>query len=109
MSKVRFRVKGAAGQNLMNPSSDEGGGSTIERIELEHSERQELMRDMSNRIVREEVEVLDSHLVFKKENIIKVLVREEQEGVVRLWVISDAGWIYTYHLYVVMSSSGNKL
>ena len=45
----------------MNPSSDEGGGSTIERIELEHSERQELMREMANRIVREEVEVLDSH------------------------------------------------
>ena len=60
MSKVRFRVKGA-GQNLMNPSSDEAGGSTMEKIELEHSEKQELMRDMSNRIVREEVEVLDSH------------------------------------------------
>ena len=108
VSKVRFRVKGA-GQNLMNPSSDEGGGTTMERVELEHSERQELMRDMSNRIVREEVDVLESHKVFKKENIIKVLAREEQEGVVRLWVISDAGWIYTYHLYVVMSSSGSKL
>ena len=45
----------------MNPSSDEGGGTTMERVELEHSERQELMRDMSNRIVREEVDVLEYH------------------------------------------------
>ena len=60
VSKVRFRVKGA-GQNLMNPSSDEAGGTTMERVELEHSERQELMRDMSNRIVREEVDVLEYH------------------------------------------------
>jgi len=67
------------------------------------------MRDIQNRIVREDVETLDSFLVFKKENIIKVLTSEGRDGVVRLWIVSDAGWIYTYQVSVVMNLGGTKM
>jgi hypothetical protein len=67
-----------------------GGRDLIECIELEHSERQELMRDMQNRIVREDVDTLESYVVFKREKIVKIMATES-EGVIRLWVLSDAG------------------
>ena len=46
----------------------------VDRIELEHSERQEIMRDKHNRVMREDMETLDSHGVFKREKIVKVKV-----------------------------------
>ena len=45
----------------MNPQAEEANNNLIDRIELEHNERQEVMRDKNNRVVREDMETLDTY------------------------------------------------
>jgi hypothetical protein len=45
---------------MINSSGIEDA-NVIERLELEHSERQEILRDINNKVAREEVDTLEKY------------------------------------------------
>ena len=83
--RVKFKYKLA--------SEDTSAGREV--IECEHGERQEVMRDMQNKIGREDIDTLQRHQAFKNEKIVKVLAREG-EGVTKMYIMTDAGYVYAY-------------
>lgn len=57
------------------------------------SERQTLLRDMNNRLTREDVDILDRFGGFYKEIVHKVIINESESmlGQCRMWIISSMG------------------
>lgn len=56
---------------------------------MEHSERQEILRDIGSKMAREDVETLERHGAFSKEKILKILF-QEGEGSLRLYIVTNA-------------------
>lgn len=69
-----------------------------EMLELEHGERQEITRDIHNKITREDIDIIDRYQGFKQEQIVKVITKEDQEdgGVTRMYVFTDSNYVYVY-------------
>ena len=69
-----------------------------EMLELEHGERQEITRDIHNKVTREDIDIIDRYQGFKQEQIVKVITKEDQEdgGVTRMYVLTDSNYVYVY-------------
>jgi hypothetical protein len=80
-------------------------------LELEQSERQQILRDMNNRITRDDIDILDRFGALIKERIIKVLIKESDTmfGALRMWVFSDCGWLYIFHVNQSYNYHQNKV
>ena len=71
-----------------------------------------MLRDIQNKITREDIEILDRYQAFKAEKILKVLKYEDQKeesGVIRLYVFTDSSFVYVYQLFTSGGYSQSKL
>ena len=80
-----------------------------ELLELEHGERQEITRDIHNKVTREDIDVLDRYHGFKHEKIVKVITKEDEEdgGVTRMYVFTDSNCVYVYQ--IISASNQGKV
>lgn len=75
-------------------------------LEMEHGERQEITRDIHNKIVREDIEIIDRYQGFTHERILKVISAEDKEdgGVSRMFVFTDSNYVYVYQIISAVSN-----
>ena len=80
-----------------------------ELLELEHGERQEITRDIHNKVTREDIDILDRYHGFKHEQIVKVITKEDEEdgGVTRMYVFTDSNYVYVYQ--IISTSNQGKV
>lgn len=80
-----------------------------EMLEMEHGERQEITRDIHNKIVREDIDIIDRYKGFTHERIVKVITAEDKEdgGVSRMFVFTDSNYIYVYQ--IISADSNGKI
>ncbi len=62
------------------------------------------MRDIQNKVVRDDIETLQRFQVFKSEAIVKVIA-EEIEGITKMYVFTSTGFLYAYQ---ISSSQANN-
>ena len=105
--------------SLLNPDSQRlkfkfkltGEETSVNRelLELEHGERQEITRDIHNKVTREDIDVLDRYHGFKHEQIVKVITKEDKEdgGVTRIYVFTDSNYVYVYQ--IISASNQGKV
>lgn len=86
--RLKFKFKLAGEETSVNK----------EMLELEHGERQEITRDIHNKVTREDIDIIDRYQGFKQEQIVKVITKEDQEdgGVTRMYVFTDSNYVYVY-------------
>lgn len=75
---------------------------------MDHSEKQEVLRDVQNRVNRDELDVLERFGALSKEQIIKILVWEDEEDAgttARIFIISREGYLYVYQLFKQLNHS----
>jgi hypothetical protein len=78
-------------------------------LELEHSEKQEVLRDIHNRVSREDLETLDRGFeVFHKEKIAKVLTAELASGIERVFILTTSNFVYVYQFHAAAVSSAKQ-
>ena len=85
---------------------------------LEHSERQELLRDMNYQVLKYELEAihdfvegnpfLQDQSVFDREKVIAVGVLRVKEGIL-MHVLSQMGFLYSFLLIIQQSASSDKV
>lgn len=97
MSKLKFKVRLTGAGLVHQGQTDE---SSKEVLEVgQHSEKQEVLRDVNNRVNRDDLEILERYGALNKEELVKVMAWEEEEGTARIYVISKQGYVYVYQLY----------
>ena len=86
--RLKFKTRQAADDSSISS----------EMLELEHSQKQEVLRDITHKISREDIETLDKFNAFEKEKISKVVVDESIKGFARVYFFTDKNYLYLYQL-----------